>query len=707
MKRNASEIRGDCVAIGINKSLKKSCETLLQNQKFRKVVLGLFFFFALTSIIYINVIPQRYNLKIGQVVQEDIRATKDGINTIATEKLRQAAADAVPKKYTIDHNITVQIKNEITKMFEDIREVRAKDYLSNREKIDDLKKLYPLSDETFATVITMDNTGLTELETITKAVMEEVMEDGVKEESIDRAKTYIIDQFRNMKISREARSVAQDIAFSVIRPNMVYDREATEVQQREAMASIEPVKIAKNQVLIEKGTTITKEHKELLKDLGMLADDIGANLSLLSGIMLLVIALEGIIIFDIYFFHKDLISNDTNLALLALIIICTLIISLVIKNLSNYLIPLAAGTMLISILIDPSLALVSSFVMSAIAGIMLGNDFLLFLFNFIGALTAIFCTVKVSQRSDLTKAGGIIGGVNFVLIFGLGLLNNDNLFNTLRQCPLGLINGIFSSVLAIGILPFLETAFGITSSIKLLELSNPNQPLIKKLMIDAPGTYHHSVIVGNLAEAAAEAIGADSLLARVGANYHDIGKVKRPYFFIENQLTQDNPHDKLNPSLSALIITSHVKDGIEIAEEYHLPNCIKNFIAQHHGTTLLSFFYKKASDLQGGKKIDEASFRYDGPKPQTREVAIVMLADSSEAAVRAMSKPTPGKIEGLIREIIRDKLIDGQLDECDLTLKELDKIAAAFSRVLVGVFHTRIEYPEKLKELEGKDEKDE
>jgi hypothetical protein len=187
----------------------------------------------------------------------------------------------------------------------------------------------------------------------------------------------------------------------------------------------------------------------------------------------------------------------------------------------------------------------------------------------------------------------------------------------------------------------------------------------------------------------------------VGANYHDIGKLKRPYFFIENQFTSDNPHDKLNPTLSALIITSHVKDGLEIAREYRLPASIRDFIAQHHGTTLLSFFYNKAS-AGADKKPDEASFRYEGPKPQTREVAIVMLADSAEAAVRSMSSPTPGKIDGLIRQIIKDKLADGQLDESDLTLKELDKIAGAFSRVLTGIFHTRIEYPDRLKELEGK-----
>ncbi|WP_422444148.1 HD family phosphohydrolase [Thermoanaerobacterium sp. DL9XJH110] len=694
--------------MALNRSFQLQKFKLLHNSTVQRVALGLFFFFALTILIFASSIPQKYNIKVGDVAQENIVARKDAINTIATRKLQQAAADAVPKKYTLDHNITLEVKSDITHIFQTIREVRSRDYLDDREKVETLKKLISkdLSEETYLSAIKMDDTGLRELETITKAVMEKIMEDGVKEDAIDRAKTYIIEEFKSIKIPQEMKNIGEDIAFSVIRYNMVYDREATERQQQEAMNAVEPVKITKNQILIEKGTTITSEHMELLKELGLLAQDRVSNFSFMLGTMLLVGILEGILFFSIYFYHRKLAFNNMYLSLMALIILATLVISLGVKTISNYMIPLAAGSMLISILISPSVALISSFVMDIVIGVMLGNDFTHSLVAFLGAVTGVFCTVKVAQRSDLTKAGGIISAVNFVLIFALGLLNNNSLWDTMRQIPWGIINGILSSVLAIGTLPFLESVFGITTSIKLLELSNPNQPLLRKLMIDAPGTYHHSIIVGNLAQAAAEAVGADPLLARVGANYHDIGKLKRPYFFIENQLTADNPHDKLNPSLSSLIITSHVKDGVEIAREYRLPLSIQDFIAQHHGTTLLSYFYKKAGENSGENRLDEDGFRYDGPKPQTREVAIVMLADSVEAAVRSMSRPTPGKIDGLIRQIIKDKLADGQLDESDLTLKDLDRIAAAFSRVLTGIFHTRIEYPDKLKELERRGTKD-
>jgi len=223
-------------------------------------------------------------------------------------------------------------------------------------------------------------------------------------------------------------------------------------------------------------------------------------------------------------------------------------------------------------------------------------------------------------------------------------------------------------------------------------------------MLEAPGTYHHSILVGNLAEAAAEAVGGDGLLARVGAFYHDIGKLKRPYFFVENQVGKDNPHDKIAPSLSTLIVTSHVKDGLELAGEYKLPDVVTQFIAQHHGTDLVRFFYHRATEASEDGSVEEKDFRYPGPKPQGKEVAIVSLADAVEAATRSLSKPTPGKIEGLVRKIIKDRLNSGELDESDLTFQDMDRIASAFSKVIMGMFHTRVEYPDKItkEEIEGK-----
>ena len=261
---------------------------------------------------------------------------------------------------------------------------------------------------------------------------------------------------------------------------------------------------------------------------------------------------------------------------------------------------------------------------------------------------------------------------------------------------LGVAGGFLSSIMLLGFLPYLETLFGITSSVKLLELANPNELLLKRLLVEAPGTYHHSILVGNLAEAAAQAVHADPLLVRVGAYYHDIGKIKRPYFFIENQVARDNPHEKIAPSLSTLIITSHVRDGLEQAREHNLPAGVQEIIEQHHGTSLVAYFYQRALESDRPELVTEADFRYDCPKPRTKEAALVMLADSVEAAIRSLQKPTPARLEGLTRKIIKERLHDGQLDECDLTFKDLNTIAATFVQVLGGIFHSRIEYPETM-----------
>ena len=255
-------------------------------------------------------------------------------------------------------------------------------------------------------------------------------------------------------------------------------------------------------------------------------------------------------------------------------------------------------------------------------------------------------------------------------------------------------------------MPYLEHAFSITTPIKLLELGQSNQPLMQRLLLEAPGTYHHSVLIGNLAEAAADKIGADPVVVRVGAYYHDIGKIKRPYFFVENQFGVDNPHSKLSPTLSTLIITSHVKDGLDLCHEYKLPKVISDIVAQHHGTLLASFFYKKASETEHGECVLEKDFRYEGPKPQTKEAALIMIADACEAAVRSIGKPNVSRVEAMVRKVIRERLNDGQFDECDLTLKNLTIIGDVYIRILSGMFHSRIEYPDSVKEIERKKDKD-
>jgi len=291
----------------------------------------------------------------------------------------------------------------------------------------------------------------------------------------------------------------------------------------------------------------------------------------------------------------------------------------------------------------------------------------------------------------------LFSALSIVAMLLLG--NETGVREVLYALSFAAASGIVTAILVIGLLPFFEVAFGILSPLRLVELSNPNHPLLRKLLTETPGTYHHSVMVGNLAEAAAEAIGANGLLCRVGSFYHDIGKTKRPSYFIENQGSMENPHDSIDPMLSAAIIVAHAKDGAEMLREHKMPRQICDIAEQHHGTTLLKYFYHKQLKLKeahpdGDAEVREEDFRYPGPKAQTKEAAIVGIADCVEAAVRSLRNPTIEQIDSMVDKIIKDRLEDNQFNECDLTMKELDKVGKALKETLLGIFHSRIEYPE-------------
>ncbi len=459
------------------------------------------------------------------------------------------------------------------------------------------------------------------------------------------------------------------------------------------------------QVIIREGDPVDASDLAVLRQLGLLRTR--AAWPALLGVALAVLFVGAMVYCYAFRFRRQLLAQENNLVLLGLIFSFTLLVakgvtSLKISaqpevaNLIGYLVPLAGGAMLTAILLDPGLAIFSSFLLSIFVGMMMDGQLSFAVAGFAGCLAGVFGVSSLSDRFGLMRSGLYVALATSSAVLVLGLLEGTPAHLVLIGMGMGLLNGFFSSVLTLGCLPYLETTFGITSHVRLLELANPNQPLLKRLLMEAPGTYHHSILVGNLAEAAAEAVQADPLLVRVGSYYHDIGKLKRPYFFVENQVARDNPHEKIAPSLSTLIITSHVKDGLELGRAYKLPKSILDIIGQHHGTSLVAYFYQRALASERPELVTESDFRYDAVKPQTKEAALVMLADSVEAAVRALQRPTPGRLEGLTRRIIKEKLHDGQLDECDLTFKDLDRVAEAFVQVLTGIFHSRIEYPESL-----------
>jgi len=362
-----------------------------------------------------------------------------------------------------------------------------------------------------------------------------------------------------------------------------------------------------------------------------------------------------------------------------------------------YLLPFAVGTMLVRIVLNSEVALLFASVSSILAGLLFGNSFIIFVFAFLSSLAAAHWVRQVTERSSLFKAGVLLSLFNALIIFGLHLLTVKPFdLQLVYKLGFGMAGGITAAIIVTGLVPLVEAAFCYTTNVKLLELANMNNRFLRDLVIQAPGTYHHSIVVGNLAETAAETIGANPLLARVAAYYHDIGKVRKPLYFVENIATQENRHVKLAPSMSALILQAHVKDGVDMAREARLGQELIDIIQQHHGTSLMKYFFEKAknSENPGVQQAKESDYRYPGPKPQTREAALIMLADAVEAAGRTLVDPTPARIQGMVQKIVNNIFIDGQLDECELTLKDLHKIAKSFNLVLSGTFHHRVDYPE-------------
>ncbi|MBI4495621.1 MAG: HDIG domain-containing protein [Deltaproteobacteria bacterium] len=370
-----------------------------------------------------------------------------------------------------------------------------------------------------------------------------------------------------------------------------------------------------------------------------------------------------------------------------------------------YGIGIAAGAMLVRIVLNSETALIFSLVASTFAGWMLPNGLFFSLYFFIGSVVGAHSVAQCEDRTVLIKAGVKVGLANMLTILCLSLIGPSRITPELGYHLLfGFLGGVVNAIAVLGILPILEWVFGYTTDIKLLELANLNHPLIKRMLLEAPGTYHHSLMVGTLAETAARAVNANPLLARVAAYYHDIGKLSMPLYFVENQSGHDNKHAKLAPSMSSLILTSHVKDGLELARQHRLGRKILNIIQQHHGTNLISYFYKKAKEQENREleQVEEEAYRYRGPKPQTKEAGLVLLADVAEASSRTLLHPTPARLQGLVQRTINHVFTDGQLNECELTLRDLHQIAKSFNLILSGIHHQRIQYPEALMEGTGR-----
>jgi len=693
-------------------------------------VLGILLFFSITIlIVFSSFSPKQVMLKVDEVARED---TQSKINAVVidekqTEELRKQAAERVQKVYQEDKYALANTTNDINSFFSTVNEILAAEGEHDTQLQELVESTNALRDEanlqlhspTLAQYII--NARPEDLELIRQAalsVVQNLLSKPVTEEALPDIYQQAHAQVDSMGYSRTARDIIKLVAINSLRPNLIYNAEATDQAIQEATEAVQPVQknIKAGEIIVRAGDRVTAEQISILEQLGIQRTQ--SYTSTLVGAGIFVLLSFWLVIQFLRRYYQDILKDDRLMLLIGLIFIIILLLTrfLTMIKISNnaeinalvgYLAPVATGSMLIAILLDNRLAHFLTLIVALYVGLLTeGNQLFYGITAFVGGTVGVFQVYRLSQTSDLAKSGLYIALANIVTILTLSMIGGSSSWNTiLVGIVIGAVNGILSAILMIGALPFLESAFSITSMIKLLELSNPNHSLLKRLLLEAPGTYHHSLMVGNLAEASAEAVGANPLLVRVGAYYHDIGKLKRPEYFVENQRGFDNPHEKIAPALSALIITSHVKDGVELAREARLPDVVIDFIAQHHGTSLTKYFYSRALEEDRDGSISPDSFRYEGPKPQTKEVALVMLADSVEAAIRSLQEPTEAKIRDMVKKIIKDKLNDGQLEACDLTFKDLDTITQSFCTILEGVYHKRIEYPEVIvKELERRRE---
>ena len=728
----------------------------IQSPKFLGTVLAIVNYIVIFTILMASMLPKQYSLKVGDILHNPISATRDVEDTIATEELRQAARESVSNIYRFDEHITEGVIIEVEQIFDQIESARQQlqdkfeaykqelqkkkeiqkkqeeqlteeqdnqsteqredqtteqedtqpieqeieenepspDEILTDQFIGEIKENFPimLSKDEIITCLNADEEELILLKDQLLKTLNKLLELHIKQDNLLEARNTLRDEIMSLPVSNEIRILGTTIGVSVLKPNMVFDKQATEEEKDRAAQSVEPVIYKKGQYIVQAGQPITIQQYKMLQDLGLLKED-KIDFTILVGVGVIVLLVEVIVILYLAAFEKRILENPSHLLMISLIVWMVLGLALAVSQLHQYLIPIALGAMLLTVLIGPTTAGIINIALSILIGIMLDNHLNIMVMGISGGILGIYLCNRAEQRNALVWAGLVVSCVNYMSIFSLEMMTSGGWLSSLKVSTWGIGSGLLAGVFLIGTLPIWENLFGIVTPIKLMELSNPNHPVLKRLLMEAPGTYHHSIIVANLAENAAEAVGADGLLARVGAYYHDIGKLKRPLYFRENQIATGNPHDKLNPTLSTHIILSHAKDGVELAKKYRVPKVIQDFILQHHGTTAVAYFYHKAKEMNNGDKIHIDDFRYMGPKPKKKETAIVMLADTVEAAVRSIPDPTPGKVERLIRKLIKSKMEDGQLDDCHLTLKDLNTIANAFSGVMTGVFHERIEYP--------------
>ncbi|MCF8067345.1 MAG: HDIG domain-containing protein [Desulfobacterales bacterium] len=711
-------------------------------------------------ILYPSLLIKKHTYSIGDVAERNIKSSRDFFveDAEATESNRKQAVDSVLTVYDYDATSISVLNTRVKDAFSSVRSIYNINEITDSNTIHDriwkaknefetqlgisvsddayaiLEKerfsekiaglISKITTEILITGVVTDKEALL-LEADKGITLRTIGTDSEKVEAnlkqyygLDQAKTMVrvIGQPLLKNADYDLLNLVVDFSQSLIIPNISLNHTETKIRKTMASDGIKPFmyQIKAGEMILREGERVTRTHLAKLSVLNakagekqIITSSAGIALLLFCLFMVTYIVLINTQKHASQNHNKDLIFISSMLVVFFFIArISTSIPEAITEGMAfsipasslSYGIPLSSGAMTICLFMQLRVAVLFALILSTCTAILFGNNLGLFLYFFLNSTMAAYWLQNCRERKVFIKAGLKLGLLNVLIVTALNFYSgNFTAYTMLWDWGFAFISGgIIAGVITAGFAPLVELAFDYTTDIKLLELANLDRPILRKLMLEAPGTYHHSVIVGSLVEAAAAEIGANPLLAKVCGYYHDIGKVNKPLYFIENQSDGKNRHDKLAPSMSSLILISHIKDGYELAKEIKLGQTIMDTIRQHHGTSLIKYFYEKAVQLRGKDAVRIEDFKYPGPKPQTREVGLVMLADVVEAASRTLENPTPARIQWLVHNLISKVFSDGQLDNCELTLKDLHNIAKSFNTILNGIHHHRIEYPEKV-----------
>lgn len=657
------------------------------------------FAFVVTCIfIYTGtILNSGYKYKIGDISNKRFYAEKESVNQVATNKLKKEAINSVATIYTHDTQIDKNIYSELDSFFKDINSFSTTEFEINSTSapIGVTSNIYL----TYEQILFLQDTSLQQQQQYQSdivKILEKQLNTGVRNDTVDATLSSIKENIEELGYSYEATDILYVITSDILKPNLIIDEDATKKAQEEKADAIEPVMVLKNQKIIDEGEIITDEIYSILDGQGYIKkDSILQNLPYIISNCIIIFLLLFTMCFYLYSYNFKIWTSKSNMLFIYTLYFICIATSLFISNYTSFLIPIIMCTALISLIFEVPTAIVINFIFTIISGLIydMDNQFLIY-FTAMGTISA-FAIKYYTERVRLIYIA--VSSSIIAVILNLCLLI---VFDAHWQ-EKALIQSIYafssitlSYVLLTGSLPIWEGIFGLVTNLRLEELINPNTPLMHRLMLEAPGTYHHSLVVSNLAEAAAYNINANPTLAKVGAYYHDIGKLYAPNYFTEN-IRGESPHINLTPEESAKIITAHTTNGVILGKKHKLPNVILNIISEHHGTTLAKYFYITAKNEN--INIDKKLFQYKGPIPSSKESAIIMMADIAEAAIRSKTndKLTYEEMKDFIRELITEKLNDGQFVGCDITFKDLENIIDGFMDIFKGMYHQRISYPKE------------